>query len=458
MISRVRNQEVNAVIKFASGVFIPALKGLISGKIQPPDFLKEPVTMSVNSCKQCENSFENQDSLRTHIDASHVGEDRIPKRMRSVSASSISRSTSVDEDIIVKLTSTIKILNDKRDQFQEKIKLDAEVIDKLGCKIFDLTDKVKKVSMENLRLQDAVKMKEAELLRMKDEAASIKKETDDIVAALIEENLSLKKDSECIKDAEKPDPMDVEETNELEQLVFLANLRMNKSGTVLPPSETNKCNVCNLVVDNKQKLSTHMKNHNDVGEDGDWTCTFCSFQTNRNEHLLQHTKTAHTPISCDYCKKTFETTRELETHILNNHKNFKPCRNFFEPNGTCKFELSCHFSHVQVPDNKQRCFKCGSEFNSVGDLMVHRKTEHMEKCREGLVGKCRFSQETCYLNHPMVTPPSLDFQLIWRIFVLSPNLDSLRTSPPRLQTSSGTFSSKYPSSSKVSWRLPDNPK
>ena len=103
-----------------------------------------------------------------------------------------------------------------------------------------------------------------------------------------------------------------------------------------------------------------------------------------NVILQTHMKNAHSPgpsHECEFCKKIFSSSKELRTHILNNHKNYKPCKNFFEQNGVCRYDKSCHFSHVKVPDNKQRCYRCGFEFDAVGDLMKHRKSVHMEKCR-----------------------------------------------------------------------------
>ena len=38
---------------------------------------------------------------------------------------------------------------------------------------------------------------------------------------------------------------------------------------------------------------------------------------------------------------------------------------------------------------------------SVVLLMDHRKNEHKEQCKDALLNKCRFNQQSCYLNHEL---------------------------------------------------------
>ena len=102
---------------------------------------------------------------------------------------------------------------------------------------------------------------------------------------------------------------------------------------------------------------------------------------------------------CDSCDKIFSENSAFRKHILNNHKNYKPRKNFFNDPDGCKFEQGCHFSHVPVPADKHRCYRCGSEFDSIATLMNHRKRAHKARCKDAIENKCRFNQNTCYLDH-----------------------------------------------------------
>ena len=102
---------------------------------------------------------------------------------------------------------------------------------------------------------------------------------------------------------------------------------------------------------------------------------------------------------CDSCVKIFTEDRAFRKHILNTHKNYKPCKNSFNGPDIYKFEQGCHFSHVPVPRDKDKCYKRGSEFDSIATLIKHRKTVHKGRCKDAIKDKCRLNQNTCYLNH-----------------------------------------------------------
>ena len=86
--------------------------------------------------------------------------------------------------------------------------------------------------------------------------------------------------------------------------------------------------------------------------------------------------------------------------MLRDHKSFRPCRNFFAQEGGCRYGEACHFSHKEVGANMQRCYKCGVEVDNVILLMKHRKEIHNEMCKDAAIARCRFNQQSCYLNHP----------------------------------------------------------
>ena len=46
-----------------------------------------------------------------------------------------------------------------------------------------------------------------------------------------------------------------------------------------------------------------------------------------------------------------------------------------------------------------RCYSCGREYHTMPQLMQHRKDTHGERCKNAMDGSCRFTQESCFLNH-----------------------------------------------------------
>ena len=57
------------------------------------------------------------------------------------------------------------------------------------------------------------------------------------------------------------------------------------------------------------------------------------------------------------------------------------------------------FQSYSSSADKHRYYRCGSEFDSIATLMKHRKTAYKERCKDAIEDKCRFNQNTCYLNH-----------------------------------------------------------
>ena len=93
------------------------------------------------------------------------------------------------------------------------------------------------------------------------------------------------------------------------------------------------------------------------------------------------------------------TRVNLRKHILAIHNSLRPFRAYFAQDGQRRFGEMCYFSHKEVPVNLQRCYRCGLEVENESTLMNHRKVVHKESCKDASVGKCKFNQQTCYLNH-----------------------------------------------------------
>jgi len=153
-------------------------------------------------------------------------------------------------------------------------------------------------------------------------------------------------------------------------------------------------------------------------------CDQCGKEMRDKTELRKHMLAAHrkeapeasgTCDKCDQCGIKMRDKTDLRKHMLSTHRNFRPCRNFFANEGTCKFKESCHFSHKEVPAAKQRCYKCGDDMENVSELMSHRKQVHNEMCRDAAKATCRFNQDTCYLNHPQIEQRSSSNQADFRM-------------------------------------------
>ena len=91
------------------------------------------------------------------------------KRRRSSSESSLR--TIPDADLVAEMTYTIKVLNDKRELFEEQKKLDKEIIQKLEIKISEIVNKAK---VEKDEFMVTLEIKKAENASLSDEVVKLK--------------------------------------------------------------------------------------------------------------------------------------------------------------------------------------------------------------------------------------------------------------------------------------------
>ena len=171
------------------------------------------------------------------------------------------------------------------------------------------------------------------------------------------------------------------------------------------------CKVCKVERNTLNKLNKHMINHN---EDGDWFCEVCAFQSNDIERLKSHMKDEDHIFhivqikltKCNFCDAKFTIKSDMVKHRKQIHPTFKPCRN---PVG-CIFKEECFFNHEPIPEGKKRCFQCGTFFNSIDAMMVHRKNNHdgVKTCQNR---KC-VRGKNCWWIHdkPNQTEQSQGFQ------------------------------------------------
>ena len=213
---------------------------------------------------------------------------------------------------------------------------------------------------------------------------------------------------------------------------------------VLFPDDTLECNTCAYVSDTKTELETHKKeNHK---KEKEFPCTDCDFQATSRAILRKHRQLLHNkvaeiestpteighisqiPIStsleevlkdvqivrkeadtkmkkCPFCNEIFSSSTSLAQHRRESHLTYKPCRNIDQ----CTFGIDCFYSHIPISEGLFRCFQCGDEFNTINEMMLHRKENHegVKICKKFLENQCMKDNECWWLHNNAV-----DFQKI----------------------------------------------
>ena len=84
---------------------------------------------------------------------------------------------------------------------------------------------------------------------------------------------------------------------------------------------------------------------------------------------------------------------ELDKHIIDHHKSYKPCRNLATNN--CEYE-ECRFEHTILQNGEVLCFKCELKFTKKSLLLNHIKSSHDDPCLKYLEGKCTYGRRCVY--------------------------------------------------------------
>ena len=193
LLARVKGSEFEAVREFATESFIPITKAIIEETVSSAELDKlflVDIGAAVNTCKQCGLGFSSQNLLREHIDDAHVEQENVGKRKRS-DLDSIGNKSIPEADLLTQMSDTVRILNNRIDILQEKVKLDKEVIDELSIKIEEGNDKLRRVTLEAEGAEGAVDKLKAELEVSLREKYKLETESQNIIDALTSKNEAL---------------------------------------------------------------------------------------------------------------------------------------------------------------------------------------------------------------------------------------------------------------------------
>ena len=161
-------------------------------------------------------------------------------------------------------------------------------------------------------------------------------------------------------------------------------------------------------------------------------CKLCDFKSTDEANMANHIKWKHshkkrvdlskeTVIKTEKCtvyncNQRFETKSELNKHIKSEHLMQFNCE-------LCDFQASNililnkhinikHRDEIGVNRKVFHCEDCDNQYSDYWNIMKHRKESHeiKESCRHFMRGRCKFSDEECWLSHGKKQAPKVQRQ------------------------------------------------
>ena len=134
-----------------------------------------------------------------------------------------------------------------------------------------------------------------------------------------------------------------------------------------------------------------------------------------------HTKTDHQTqesINCRYCKKTFISQKDLESHVDSFHQfNCMECDHQAHQESDLKkhMETAHKCSTSDIPADMQfKCVSCAQHFARKDSLMTHRRDTHGKsktKCRYNIPPLiCKKGEKDCAYDHTSIQETSNAFK------------------------------------------------
>ena len=114
------------------------------------------------------------------------------------------------------------------------------------------------------------------------------------------------------------------------------------------------CDVCNREFGRQKQLEKHTNKDHSAGDDCEWNCNDCSFQTNKESLLKKHKEVSRHPKKCDTCDVIVTTKTDLMNHRRAHHE------------GKSNME--------DTSDSK--CNICDTKFKNDEELKQHKKSHN----------------------------------------------------------------------------------
>ena len=158
-----------------------------------------------------------------------------------------------------------------------------------------------------------------------------------------------------------------------------------------------------------------MSDHQENIDDGSFTCSKCSYQSKSRDNLVKHISKAHgiqVQEKCNHCDNNFETVRDLNRHITENHKSHKPCYYFKEDR--CDLDDECRFKHIKLKHGEQICYTCGKIFKIKNEMLSHIIEKHGNTvCHRFLKNECTVRR--CLFSHKISTAKNVEISTTQRL-------------------------------------------
>ena len=140
-----------------------------------------------------------------------------------------------------------------------------------------------------------------------------------------------------------------------------------------------KCPYCRHTRNTKAQILKHIKTHE--VNDGQFNCEVCNYQSNSRDQVIEHFSSVHENMGnrtheCRSCESTFSNKTELDSHIIDQHKSYKPCKNF--ATNACEYDR-CRFEHIILKEKERICYKCGERTSSQALLIKRMKDAHISE-------------------------------------------------------------------------------
>ena len=167
------------------------------------------------------------------------------------------------------------------------------------------------------------------------------------------------------------------------------------------------CSRCDYIGITSAELSKHIGEIHEANDCKGKTSNLKGFS---QSDLRTHTVREHGSVDiirCRICGDAFMSKGRLMEHRKKEHiKTVAYCKNKID--GTCIYsDLKCWWNHDNQSDTERsgltfKCFICSETFSEKGQMMTHKKKEHLESvryCNLILDGKCPFLDEKCWYRH-----------------------------------------------------------
>ena len=159
----------------------------------------------------------------------------------------------------------------------------------------------------------------------------------------------------------------------------------------------------------EQSFKTHTKTNHI--EEEEFNCNDCPYQATAQLQLNKHINLKHRlanqmteeVIYCKHCGEQFAEKWSLMNHRKQNHLSTVAfCKNNLK--NDCRYSNEmCWWRHEGTENSGQTsCFNCDKRFKTKGEMMIHRKKEHITEvriCMNYQKNNCRFRSSFCWYLH-----------------------------------------------------------